>query len=156
MFFGDLPDPDGHYHMLMANVAHCCYEMDLPLVFTALGARITPAQYQLEILDGTIVAIRSTMKMYVYSLCTVPSLRLLIFCSKGITLSTLTTVRSTVHTYSYSTRCKLLATIPLLGVSTPRSDLPQEVQADANAPLRMLALLSILAPTQALLNVLPV
>ena len=63
MLFGELPDPFGRYQSFKANTTYCGYEMDLPPVFDADGDLVLPPQYRDAIPEGTLVAVRGTMKM---------------------------------------------------------------------------------------------
>jgi hypothetical protein len=64
VFFGGLPDPLGRYRALKMNESHSRYEMCVPPVFDAQGNRVLPAQYKTAIPNGTIVAVRGSMKMF--------------------------------------------------------------------------------------------
>jgi hypothetical protein len=64
VFFGGLPDPLGRYRVLKMNETYSRYEMCVPPVFDAEGRRVPPALYRTAIPDGTIVAVRGSMKMY--------------------------------------------------------------------------------------------
>ena len=63
VFFSALPDPLGRYRVLKANESYSRYEMCVPPVFDAQGHRILPALYKTAIPNGTIVAVRGSMKM---------------------------------------------------------------------------------------------
>ena len=63
VFFGGLPDSLGRYRVLKMNESYSRYEMSVPPVFDAQGHRVLPAQYRTVIPNGTIVAIRGSMKM---------------------------------------------------------------------------------------------
>jgi hypothetical protein len=63
VLFSELPDPLGRYQALKANDAHRRYEMNVPPVFKANGNRVHPFQYKSAVPEGTIVAIRGSMKM---------------------------------------------------------------------------------------------
>ncbi|KAF9782686.1 hypothetical protein BJ322DRAFT_166115 [Thelephora terrestris] len=64
VLFGGIPDPLDRYRALKANNAYCRFEMIVPPVFEANGRRVHPTQYKSAIPEGTIVAIRGSMKMY--------------------------------------------------------------------------------------------
>ena len=63
VFFGELPDPLGRYRVLKMNESYLRYEMIVPPVFDAEGHRVIPGQYRTAIPNGTIVAVRGSMKM---------------------------------------------------------------------------------------------
>ena len=63
MIFNDIPDPNGRYRNLKANNAYRRYEMIVPPVFEDNGRRVHPSQYKSTIPEGTIVAVRGSMKM---------------------------------------------------------------------------------------------
>ena len=63
VFFGGLPDPLGRYRTLKTNESYRRYEMAIPPVFDAKGRRVLPAKYRTAILNGTIVAVRGSMRM---------------------------------------------------------------------------------------------
>ena len=48
---------------MKANESYSRYEMCVPPVFDAQGHRILPALYKTAIPNGTIVAVRGSMKM---------------------------------------------------------------------------------------------
>ncbi|KAF9779875.1 hypothetical protein BJ322DRAFT_1113194 [Thelephora terrestris] len=64
VLFSDIPDPLGRYRGLKANNAYRRYEMVVPPVFEANGRRVHPSQYKTSIPEGTVIAIRGSMKMY--------------------------------------------------------------------------------------------
>ena len=63
VFFGGLSDPLGRYRVLKMNESYLHYEMCVPPVFDAKGRRVLPARYGTAIPNGTIVAVRGSMKM---------------------------------------------------------------------------------------------
>jgi hypothetical protein len=63
VFFGRLPDPLGRYRVLKTNESYSRYEMCVPPVFDAQGRRVLPELYKAAIPNGTIVAVRGSMRM---------------------------------------------------------------------------------------------
>ena len=63
VFFSGLPDPLGRYRILKANESYSRYKMCVPPVFDAQGRRVLPALYRTAVPNGSIVAVRGSMKM---------------------------------------------------------------------------------------------
>jgi hypothetical protein len=60
LLLGELPDPENRFSQLSSFHS---YEMMVPPVFDADGELILPADYKDSIPQGTLVAIRGTMRM---------------------------------------------------------------------------------------------
>jgi hypothetical protein len=63
LLFGELPDPLDRYRSLKANATYYGYEMNIPPVFDVDGNPVFPTEYQNSIPEGTLVAVRGSMKM---------------------------------------------------------------------------------------------
>ena len=65
--FGSLPDPAGRYSSLKENEAYRRYQMCILPVFDIDGNIVEPSKYKDAIPDGSLVAVRGKLKMYVLS-----------------------------------------------------------------------------------------